>query len=102
MALASGTHLGPYEIIAPLGSGGMGEVYRARDIKLNRFVAIKILPKVFSLDSEYRQRFEREARMLAALSHSNILAIHDLAVEGDVHFLVCELLEGQTLRDECS
>src|SRR6202030_969589 len=66
--------------------------------KLGRFVAIKILPKVFSLDSEYRQRFEREARALAALSHPNILAIHDMASEGDVHYLVCELLEGETLR----
>jgi eukaryotic-like serine/threonine-protein kinase len=102
MALASGTHLGPYEILAPLGAGGMGEVYRARDTKLNRFVAIKILPKVFSSDSEHRLRFEREARMLAALSHSNILAIHDMAAEGDVCFLVCELLEGQTLRRHLS
>ena len=102
MPLPSGKRLGPYEIIAPLGAGGMGEVYRARDTKLNRFVAVKILPRVFFLDSEYRQRFEREARLLASLSHSNILAIHDMGLEGDVCFLVCELLEGQTLRHRLS
>ncbi|MGA8212517.1 MAG: protein kinase [Candidatus Sulfotelmatobacter sp.] len=98
MPLAPGTKLGSYEIIAPIGAGGMGEVYRARDMKLARFVAIKILPKAFSSDTEYRQRLEREARVLAAINHPNILSIHDTAAEGDVHYLVCELLEGMTLR----
>jgi len=76
----------------------MGEVYRARDTKLARFVAIKILPKAFSSDTEYRQRLEREARVLAAINHPNILSIYDTATEGDVYYLVCELLEGVTLR----
>jgi len=99
MPLAPGTKLGSYEIIAPIGAGGMGEVYRARDMKLARFVAIKVLPKSFSSDTEYRQRLEREARVLAAINHPNILSIHDMATEGDVYYLVCELLEGVTLRN---
>lgn len=98
MVVTPGTKLGHYEIVAPIGAGGMGEVYRARDSRLSRFVAIKILPKAVSSDSEYQQRFEREARVLAAINHPNILSIHDTATEGDTHYLVCELLEGVTLR----
>src|SRR5579863_7952861 len=98
MALAPGIKLGHYEIVAPLGVGGMGEVYRARDSKLGRFVAIKILPESFASDAEYRRRFQREAQTLAAINHPNILSIHDTASDGVVHYLVCELLEGMSLR----
>ena len=77
MALASGTRMGPYEIISPIGAGGMGEVYRARDTRLNRDVAIKILPTSFSGDPDRLRRFEGEARAIAALSHPNIVAIFD-------------------------
>src|SRR5512143_1120995 len=100
MSLSSGTKLGPYEILAPLGSGGMGEVYRARDTRLKREVAVKLLPERLSGDREYRARFEREARAVAAISHPNILAIHDLGNEGGRSFLVTELLEGETLREK--
>jgi TolB-like protein/Flp pilus assembly protein TadD len=93
-----GTRLGPYEILAPLGAGGMGEVYRARDTRLKRDVAVKVLPERLSGDREYRARFEREARAVAAISHPNILAIHDLGQDGGCFFLVTELLEGETLR----
>ena len=98
MALASGTKLGHYEILALVGAGGMGEVYRARDSHLPRFVAIKILPKTISTDTEHKQRFEREARVLASINHPNILSIHDTAVEGALQYFVCELLEGMNLR----
>lgn len=98
MPLPAGTRLGPYEILAPLGAGGMGEVYRARDTRLKREVAVKVLPERLSGDREYRARFEREARAVAAISHPNILAIHDLGQEGGLFFLVTELLEGETLR----
>ena len=98
MPLASGARLGPYEILAPLGSGGMGEVYRAADSRLGRDVAVKVLPEHLARNPDARARFEREARAVAALSHPNILAIHDIGAEGDVHFLVTELLEGETLR----
>src|ERR671911_2368553 len=93
MALAIGARLGPYEIVAPLGAGGMGEVYRARDTKLNRDVAIKILPATFAADPDRVARFEREARTLAALSHPNIAQIYGL--EGSA--LVMELVEGEDL-----
>jgi Tol biopolymer transport system component len=99
MPLASGTKLGPYEIQSPLGAGGMGEVYRARDTRLDRTVAIKVLPDVFASDLEHLQRFEHEARVLSTLNHPNLLAIYDIGAEGSVHFLVSEFLEGQTLRD---
>jgi Tol biopolymer transport system component len=95
----SGTRLGPYEIVAAIGSGGMGEVYRARDSRLGRDVAIKVLPRVFSTDVDRLHRFEQEARAAAALNHPNILAVHDIGTEGDAPFIVSELLEGQTLRD---
>jgi len=94
-----GTHIGPYEILAPLGAGGMGEVFRAKDPKLGREVAIKVLPHSFAEDSERLRRFEQEARTLAALSHPNILTIHDLGVHQGEPYLVMELLEGETLRE---
>jgi len=98
MTLAPCTHLGPYEILAPLGAGGMGEVYRARDTRLDREVAIKVLPQHLADDPDSRQRFEREAKVLAALSHPNILAIFDVGSENGVSFVVMELLPGETLR----
>src|SRR6202789_3573953 len=100
MALDSATILGPYQILAPLGAGGMGEVYRARDTRLQRDVAIKVLPESFSRDSERLRRFEQEARAVAALNHPNILAIHDIGEQGGTPFIVSELLEGCSLRVE--
>ena len=97
--LKSGTRLGPYEIVGAIGAGGMGEVYRARDSRLGRDVAIKVLPSSFSADADRLQRFEQEARAAAALNHPNILAVHDIGTERDAPFIVSELLEGQTLRD---
>jgi serine/threonine-protein kinase len=98
MALALGSRIGPYEITGMLGAGGMGEVYRARDGRLERQVAIKVLPEHLVQDHDARQRFEREAKAVAALSHPNILAIHDFGSDHDVIYAVTELLEGQTLR----
>lgn len=98
MPLSSGTRLGPYEVIAPLGAGGMGEVYRARDTRLEREVAIKVLPERTARNPEALARFEREAKAVAALSHPNILALYDVGVEQGVSFAVTELLEGETLR----
>ncbi len=100
MTLASGTKLGPYEIQSPLGAGGMGEVYRARDTRLAREVAIKVLPEAFARDADRLQRFEHEARVLSTVNHPKILAIHDVGSQGDLHYLVSELLEGQTLREK--
>ena len=99
MPLKSGTRLGPYEIAAPLGEGGMGEVYRARDTRLDRAVAIKILPERLAGNAEARQRFEREARAISALSHSNICTLYDVGSDNGTDFLVMELLEGETLAD---
>src|SRR6266852_5952284 len=99
MGLSAGTRLGPYEIQAPLGAGGMGEVYRARDTKLGRDVAIKILPQIFTSDPERLARFEREARMLAALNHPYIGAIYGIEEAKSVHALVLELVEGDTLGE---
>jgi eukaryotic-like serine/threonine-protein kinase len=99
MALTSGMKLGPYEIQSPLGAGGMGEVYRARDTRLGRDVAIKVLPESFASDAERLQRFEHEARILSALNHPNLLAIHDVGAQEGIHYLVSEFLEGQTLRE---
>src|SRR6267154_613616 len=96
--LAVSTRLGPYEILAPLGAGGMGEVYRARDTRLGREVAVKVLPELFANAPNRRARFEREAQAVAALSHPNILAIHDYGTDGAVTYAVMELLEGETLR----
>ena len=94
--------LGSYEIVAPLGAGGMGEVYRARDTRLEREVALKILPDEVSADAERRARFDTEAKAVAALSHPNILAIHDFGDHAGTAFAVMELLDGETLRDRLS
>jgi eukaryotic-like serine/threonine-protein kinase len=97
MALALGTKLGPYEILAPLGAGGMGEVYRARDTRLERTVAIKILPAQFSTDPVRKQRFEREAKTISSLNHPNICTLHDIGSQDGVDYLVMECVEGETL-----
>ncbi len=97
MSLAPGTKLGPYEILSPLGAGGMGEVYRARDTRLGRDVAVKVLPQHLSTNSEVRARFEREARTVSALNHPNICVLFDIGREGEIDFLVMELVEGETL-----
>jgi serine/threonine protein kinase len=102
MALAAGTKIGPYEIISPLGAGGMGEVYRARDSRLGRDVAIKVLPTAMARDAERLRRFETEARAVAALNHPNILSIHDIGTHDGAPYLVSECLEGQSLRQELS
>ena len=102
MTLATGTRLGPYEILAPLGAGGMGEVYRARDAKLGRDVAIKVLPERLAADADALSRFDREARAVAALSHPNILSIFDFGREEGLAFAVMELLDGETLRERLS
>src|SRR5215471_8455252 len=99
MALAPGTRVGPYEILAPVGEGGMGEVYLARDTKLQRDVAIKVLPDLFANDSERLARFKREAQVLASLNHPNIAHIHGLEDSDGIHALVMELVEGPTLAD---
>src|SRR6266849_1774713 len=98
MPLSIGTRLGPYEILAPLAAGGMGEVYRARDPRLNREVAIKVLPERLACDPQALARFENEAKAVAALSHPNILAIFDVGADQGVTYAVTELLEGETLR----
>ena len=98
MTICAGARLGPYEVLAPLGAGGMGEVYKARDSRLEREVAIKVLPEQLADDPVALSRFEREAKAIAAISHPNILAIHDFGREGGVTFAVMELLEGETLR----
>ena len=98
MTLSAGTRLGAYEILSPLGAGGMGEVYRARDSKLKRDVAVKVLPKSLAADADALARFEREALAVAALSHPNILAIHDFGTHEGMAYAVMELLEGETLR----
>src|ERR1700751_5083493 len=97
MALVAGTKLGPYEILAPLGAGGMGEVYRARDTRLERTVAIKTLLPGSASDPDLLQRFEREARLISALSHPHICTLFDVGREGEINYLVMEYLEGETL-----
>ena len=97
MALITGTRLGPYEILSALGAGGMGEVYKARDTRLDRIVAIKILPAHVASDPDLRGRFEREARAVAALNHSHICTLHDVGQQDGIDYLVMEYLEGQTL-----
>jgi eukaryotic-like serine/threonine-protein kinase len=100
--LIAGTKLGPYEIVAPLGSGGMGEVYRARDPRLGREVAIKVVPESFASDPNRLRRFEQEARAVGALNHPNILSVHDTGVQNGTHYIVTELLDGATLREKLS
>ena len=99
MTLAAGTKLGPYEILSPLGAGGMGEVYKAKDTRLERTVAVKVLPQHLSSSLEVRQRFEREAKTISQLSHPHICALYDVGSEGENEYLVMELLEGQTLSE---
>ena len=99
MALASGTKLGPYEIQSPLGAGGMGEVYRARDTRLDRTVAIKILPLHLSDNPDAKQRFDREARAISSLNHPNICTLYDIGHQERTEYLVMEFLEGETLAD---
>ena len=100
MTLSAGTRLGPYEILSPIGAGGMGEVYKARDTRLERDVAVKVLAAA-SLDSseETRQRFEREAKTISQFSHPHICALHDVGREGETDYLVMEYLEGESLAD---
>jgi Tol biopolymer transport system component len=102
VSLAPGARLGPYEIIGLLGAGGMGEVYRARDTRLDRMVAVKVLATAFASDQQLRERFEREARSIAALNHPHICTLHDIGHEGDLAFLVMEILDGETLAARLS
>src|SRR5207244_10380980 len=109
MALNAGARLGPYEIVAPLGAGGMGEVYKARDTRLDRSVAIKILPSALADDPQFRERFDREARAISQLTHPNICTLHDVGEAPNpesrtpnrdtIRFLVMQLLDGETLAD---
>jgi len=99
MTLTTGTRLGPYEIVAPLGAGGMGEVYRARDTRLGRDVAIKVLPGHLTENAEVRARFEQEARTVSSLNHPHICTLHDIGREGETDYLVMELVEGETLGE---
>src|SRR5713226_2530786 len=99
MTLSMGSRLGPYEILAPLGAGGMGEVYRVRDTRLERTVAIKVLPQHLSSSLDVRQRFEREAKTISALSHPHICALYDVGNQEGTEYLVMEYLEGETLAD---
>src|SRR6201982_1937056 len=98
MPLSPGVRLGPYEILDTIGAGGMGEVYRARDTRLGREIALKILPESFACESDRLHRFEQEARSIAALNHPNILAVFDIGQHNGSPFLVSELLEGENLR----
>jgi len=99
MALTSGAKLGPYEILSLLGAGGMGEVYRARDTRLDRIVAVKILPAHLSSDNEFKQRFEREARTVSSLNHPHICQLFDVGRDGSTDYLVMEFLDGETLAE---
>src|SRR5215469_11224453 len=96
MSLSTGTRLGSYELVAQIGAGGMGEVYKAHDTKLGRDVAIKILPEAFAHDAERLARFQREAKMLAALNHPNIATIYGFEQSNGTHFLIMELVSGET------
>src|SRR5262245_34911817 len=98
MTLAAGTRLGPYEILSPIGAGGMGEVYRARDPRLKRDVAVKVLPTLSSESLEHLKRFEQEAQASSALNHPNILSVYDIGNHDGSPYIVSELLEGETLR----
>ena len=101
MSLTPGTRLGPYEVTAPIGAGGMGEVYKARDTRLDRSVAIKVLAPDLAGDADLRARFEREARAVAALDHPHICGIYDVGEANGTHFLVMPCLEGQIGRASC-
>ena len=100
MSLALGTRLGPYEIVAPIGAGGMGEVYRARDTRLERTVAIKILPAEVSNDPVRKQRFEREAKTISSLNHPYICTLHDVGTQNGVDYLVMECVAGRTIAEQ--
>src|SRR5512141_1898254 len=102
MTLSAGSRLGPYEVLAPIGAGGMGEVYRAKDPRLGREVAVKILPASFSNDADRLRRFEQEARAAGLLNHPNITAVYDIGSHEGAPYVVSELLEGETLRAELS
>src|SRR5262245_12651685 len=99
MSLPSGAKLGPYEVLAPLAAGGMGEVYRARDTRLDRTVAIKVLPENLARDPSLRQRFEREAKAVSSLNHPHICTLYDVGRQDGIDFLVLEYLEGESLHD---
>src|SRR2546425_1870025 len=100
MAIVPGTRLGPFEIIAALGAGGMGEVYRARDTRLDRTVAVKVLPDHFAADPQFRERFDREARAVSQLNHPHICTLYDIGSQDGTDFLVMEYLDGDTLADK--
>src|SRR5512138_1061610 len=97
--LSLGRRLGPYEIVAHLGAGGMGEVYKARDTRLDRMVAVKILPAALAADVHFRDRFAREARTISSLEHPHICTLYDVGQDGDVAYLVMQFLDGETLSD---
>ena len=99
MTLPAGTRLGPFEILAPIGAGGMGEVYRARDSRLGREVAVKVLSPDFAADADRRKRFEQEARSASALNHPNIITIHEIGSSDSTIYIAMELVDGKTLRD---
>jgi eukaryotic-like serine/threonine-protein kinase len=99
MTLVAGSRLGPYEIVSPIGAGGMGEVYKGRDTRLERTVAIKVLASHLVSSADVRQRFEREAKTISQLSHPHICAVHDVGREGETEYLVMEYLEGETLGE---
>src|SRR5262245_46072104 len=98
MSLGPGTRLGPYEIVAPIGAGGMGEVYKAKDTRLDRIVAIKILPEALTGDAQFRERFDREARAISQLDHPHICTLYDVGEQNETSFLVMQCLEGETLE----
>src|SRR5438128_9758020 len=97
MTITSGTRLGPYEVIAPIGAGGMGEVFKARDTRLDRSVAIKVLPAELAENAQFKIRFEREARTISQLNHPHICTLYDVGHDGGVDYLVMELIQGETL-----
>src|SRR2546425_4767499 len=99
MSLIPGTRLGPYEVLSALGAGGMGEVYKARDTRLDRTVAIKVLPSQLAADPQFRERFDREARAISQLTHPHICTLYDIGHQDGTDFLVMEYLEGETLAD---
>src|SRR5215467_15683929 len=99
MAVEAGSRLGPYEVLSPLGAGGMGEVYRARDPRLDRGIALKVLPQEVASDPSRLHRFEKEARSASALNHPNIVTVYDIGSEGPVSYIAMELVEGKTLRE---